>query len=390
MSRWRPMVLAESADSLLELARMVVGPIAIALAVTLVATPVVRRLAIAWSLYDRPDDGLKPHDRPIPYLGGLAMYLGWVVALIYVAISKSGLAETILYVIAGGTILMLTGLVDDIRHIRPGHKLFIQAVAAVVLLWGGIGDGLIHCLFAGGDATGETTSGAVALAAGGVIMFFIIAGAGNAINLIDGMDGLCAGVVAIAALGQAVLAGWLVGGPDGGNAAEVALVLAAVLFATCAGFLRYNSHPARIFMGDCGSLLLGFSAAVLIILSAHGGSLAVTAGSIMIFGFPVFDTALAIARRGLNGKPLFTGDRSHFYDQLRDRGLSVGKTVLICYSLGIIFTCLGTAVIYLRTVYWISLYAAVILLAVVGCRLFGLLRVDDSARRSEVAEKPPT
>ncbi|MCZ6815988.1 MAG: MraY family glycosyltransferase [Planctomycetota bacterium] len=384
------MVLAESADSLLELARMVVGPIAIALAVTLVATPVVRRLAIAWSLYDRPDDGLKPHDRPIPYLGGLAMYLGWVVALIYVAISKSGLAETILYVIAGGTILMLTGLVDDIRHIRPGHKLFIQAVAAVVLLWGGIGDGLIHCLFAGGDATGETTSGAVALAAGGVIMFFIIAGAGNAINLIDGMDGLCAGVVAIAALGQAVLAGWLVGGPDGGNAAEVALVLAAVLFATCAGFLRYNSHPAGIFMGDCGSLLLGFSAAVLIILSAHGGSLAVTAGSIMIFGFPVFDTALAIARRGLNGKPLFTGDRSHFYDQLRDRGLSVGKTVLICYSLGIIFTCLGTAVIYLRTVYWISLYAAVILLAVVGCRLFGLLRVDDSARRSEVTEKPPT
>ena len=384
------MVLAESADSLLELARMVVGPIAIALAVTLVATPVVRRLAIAWSLYDRPDDGLKPHDRPIPYLGGLAMYLGWVVALIYVAISKSGLAETILFVIAGGTLLMLTGLVDDIRHVRPGHKLFIQAVAAVVLLWGGIGDGLIHCLFAGGDATGETTSGAVALAAGGVIMFFIIAGAGNAINLIDGMDGLCAGVVAIAALGQAVLAGWLVGGPDGGNAAEVALVLAAVLFATCAGFLRYNSHPARIFMGDCGSLLLGFSAAVLIILSAHGGSLAVTAGSIMIFGFPVFDTALAIARRGLNGKPLFTGDRSHFYDQLRDRGLSVGKTVLICYSLGIIFTCLGTAVIYLRTVYWISLYAAVILLAVVGCRLFGLLRVDDSSRRSEVAEKPPT
>ena len=384
------MVLAESADSLLELARIVVGPIAIALAVTLVATPVVRRLAIAWSLYDRPDDGLKPHDRPIPYLGGLAMYLGWVVALAYVAISESDIARTILYVIAGGTILMLTGLVDDIRHIRPGHKLFIQAVAAVVLLWGGIGDGLIHCLFARGDATGETTSGAVALATGGVIMFFIIAGAGNAINLIDGMDGLCAGVVAIAALGQAVLAGWLVGGPDGGSAAEVALVLAAVLFATCAGFLRYNSHPARIFMGDCGSLLLGFSAAVLIILSAHGGSLAVTAGSIMIFGFPVFDTALAIARRGLNGKPLFTGDRSHFYDQLRDRGLSVGKTVLICYLLGIIFTCLGTAVIYLRTVYWISLYAAVILLTVVGCRLFGLLRVDDSARRSEVTEKPPT
>ncbi len=143
-------------------------------------------------------------------------------------------------------------------------------------------------------------------------------------------------------------------------------------------------------MGDCGSLLLGFSAAVLIILSAQGGSLAVTAGSIMIFGFPVFDTALAIARRGLNGKPLFTGDRSHFYDQLRDRGLSVGKTVLICYLLGIIFACLGTAVIYLRTVYWISLYAAVILLTVVGCRLFGLLRVDDSARRSEVTEKPPT
>ncbi len=384
------MVLAESADSLLELARMVVGPIAIALAVTLVATPVVRRLAIAWSLYDRPDDGLKPHDRPIPYLGGLAMYLGWVVALIYVAISKSGLAETILFVIAGGTLLMLTGLVDDIRHVRPGHKLFIQAVAAVVLLWGGIGDGLIHCLFAGGDATGETTFGAVALATGGVIMFFIIAGAGNAINLIDGMDGLCAGVVAIAALGQAVLAGWLVGGPDGGSAAEVGLILAAVLFATCTGFLRYNFHPARIFMGDCGSLLLGFSAAVLIILSAHGGSLAVTAGSIMIFGCPVFDTALAIARRGLNGKPLVTGDRSHFYDQLRDRGLSVGKTVLICYLLGIIFTCLGTAVIYLRTVYWISLYAAVILLTVVGCRLFGLLRVDDSARRSEVTEKPPT
>lgn len=384
------MFLAESANSFLELARPLVGPIAIALAVALVATPVVRRLAIAWSLYDRPDDGLKPHDRPIPYLGGLAMYLGWVVALTYAAISESGHAGAILFVIAGGTILMFTGLVDDIRHIRPGYKLCIQAMAAVVLLRGGIGDGLIHYLFAPDDAIVQTTTGPGALVAGGVIMFFIIAGACNAINLIDGMDGLCAGVVSVAALGHMALAGWLAGDSSDSGSGDTALVLSAVLFATCVGFLRYNLNPARIFMGDCGSLLLGFNAAVLIILSAQNGSPVVPIGAIMIFGFPVFDTALAIARRGLNGKPLFTGDRSHFYDQLRDRGLSVRTTVLICYAIGVFCACLGTAVLYLRTVYLLALYVAVILLTVVGCRLFGLLRVDDAARRSKVPENPAT
>lgn len=383
------MVLAVSAESLLELARSVVGPTAIALAVTLAATPAVRRLAVTWSLYDRPDDGLKPHDRPTPYLGGLAMYLGWVVALSCVAIWESDIRSTILFVIAGGTILMLTGLVDDIRHIRPAHKLFVQAVAAVVLLWGGLGDGLILRLFSPGDAIGQTPGGAAALAAGGVIMFFIIAGACNAINLIDGMDGLCAGVVAVAALGHMVLAGWLAGRYDGGSAADAALLQAAVLFATCAGFLRYNFNPARIFMGDCGSLLLGFNAAVLIILSAQHGSMRVVAGSIMIFGFPIFDTALAIARRRLNGRPLFIGDRSHFYDQLCDRGLTVRATVLICYGLGIFYACLGTAAIYLGTPYLIAVYSVVILLTAVGCRLFGLLRVDDTARVSEAAGKPP-
>jgi UDP-GlcNAc:undecaprenyl-phosphate GlcNAc-1-phosphate transferase len=360
-------------------------PAGLAFVITLLAVPVVRRTAVAFQLYDRPDSGLKPHARPIPYLGGLAMYLGWLAALHAAMWLIPSSRASIPWIVAAGSILMLTGLVDDLRGLRPGVRLLVQVVCAGLLLYGGIGRGiapaLLHPL---SDCLPVwLADGPVALALSGLICMGLLAGAANSTNLIDGLDGLCAGVLGISALGFALLAETL-GRTIGLTtpAAVLPSVLAAGLFGMCLGFLLYNFNPASIFMGDSGSLLLGFNVAVVLILFGELASWRWFVAAVAVFGFPIFDTALAISRRALNHRPLFRGDRSHFYDQVRDRGFSVRQTVLICYAIGLAFILLGAACLRLP---WACLIGLVIVcpiaLALLAWRL-GLLRVDDTADRS--------
>jgi len=342
------------------------------LGATLVTGPLVRALAIKLDFFDRPDAGLKPHEKPIPYLGGLAIYCGWLAGLLTAVGTDVFAFDVALPLLLAGTILMLVGLVDDIRHLPPKLRLLVQGGAALPLALTQVG------ATAGGVLLGELGVGITGVAVTILVAVFaaaLFAGATNSTNLIDGLDGLCAGVTAVAAAAFA-LAFWKAPAAD---VQVVGLVLALATVGGCVGFLFFNFKPASMFMGDSGSLLLGGSlAAMILIACATWGWRGLIAG-LLFGGVPIMDTSLAIVRRKLNGKPLFIGDRSHFYDQLRDHGCGVRQTVLICYAVGAVFGVVGNLCLHIDMVAVIALAVMVpVALAVTFVR-FGFLRVDNKA-----------
>jgi UDP-GlcNAc:undecaprenyl-phosphate/decaprenyl-phosphate GlcNAc-1-phosphate transferase len=374
-----------------------VWPFAAALIVTLLTCPFIRRMAVRLDLYDRPDSGLKPHERPIPYMGGVAMYLGWLGALIVAAFLTRSLRLEIAWIIVGGTLLMLTGLADDIRHLSPKFRLLVQAIVAGLLMYGGIGRECGRALITSfaDNLPSWAVSEPIVLGLSAAVCIFALAGAMNATNFIDGMDGLCAGIIGIASVGFFYVS--LAVPPAGDVLGPARSALCAAVFGACLGFLFFNSHPASIFMGDSGSLLLGYSSAVvMILLMEHPACRTHPSwrwfdGALIVFAVPVLDTGLAIGRRWINGRPLFTGDRSHLYDQLRDRGLSVRQTVLVCYAIGAGFAALGPLAVRLTRGQLFVLLMAIPLVAAMLFRAFGMLRVDDTAARSGESSKatPP-
>lgn len=361
-------------------------PIAASFAVTICAVPIVRRVAVTLGLYDKPDGGLKPHQHPIPYLGGVGMFCGWLASLGCVYVSTGRNHPVLLWLAGAGAVLMLTGLVDDLRHLPPKFRLLMQATVALMLLGVGVGRGISRPLLDALPAAlpGGAPEQGVQLVLSAGLCIFILAGATNATNLIDGMDGLCAGVLAIVAVGFALL-DVLPGGAPGlaSDAHVLRSALVQGMMGCCLGFLFFNFNPASIFMGDSGSLLLGFNVAAIMILFGDAPSWRGLAGCGLIFGFPILDTALAITRRWLNRRPLFLGDRSHIYDQLRDRGLSVRRVVIACYGIGLVFSGLGVVLTRLPLPYLVAGLVLTPTVAALICVLTGLLRRDAARKTGE-------
>ncbi|MFQ5354463.1 MAG: glycosyltransferase family 4 protein, partial [Thermodesulfobacteriota bacterium] len=309
---------------------------AAAFIVTLAATPVARKAAMVFGVYDRPENELKVHKKPIPYLGGLAILAG-LAAAVFVAsrfFSFNPLLMTGLYIAAA--LIALTGALDDILDIKQRYKFFIQIALALGLVAAGFRVELLPFW-------------PVVV----IISVFFIVGASNALNLLDGLDGLAAGVTSIAAIFFFII--FTKKGDVTG------MTLSASLAGATMAFLVFNFNPASIFMGDAGSMLLGLMLAVLMIWNSRGAydftSLFV---SILICGVPIFDTALAFTRRYLNNRPIFPGDRSHFYDQLRDRGFSVKKTALTSYALGGFFGVTALFVSVLPVLWGLVFFALVV------------------------------
>jgi len=314
------------------------------------------------------------------------MYIGWLAALV-VAVWRGGQFQLEFgLLVVGGTALMLTGLVDDIRHLRPTLRLLLQAAVAAILLYADIGRQAVAALLepAGAPTAEAVGGGVVGIVLSAAFCAAVLAGATNAANLIDGLDGLCAGILAIAMLGfLAVMTLLDERQPMSEVGGLLGVVLCAATLGACLAFLRSNFNPAALFMGDSGSLLLGFNVAVILILLAECASWRGLLAGLAVFAFPILDTALAVGRRWLNGRPLFTGDRSHLYDQIRDRGLSVRQTVLVCYGLGLAFAALGAGLVLLPMAWLLPAFFAVPILAGACCWACGMLRVDDAAARSE-------
>ena len=356
----------------------------IAFIATVLLTPLAIRAAHRFGVLDIPDKKLKPHARPTPYLGGTAICGAWAIAII--AAMVAGVIQdwaTAIPLLLGGVGMSVLGLVDDVRHLPPKVRLGAgAAIVATTIILTGAGFQLVYFVSSGlsnvlGVSMVVPQVAAVPLSV--LIGVFIVLGACNSSNLIDGLDGLCSGVTAIISFGFFVLAAHLAAWGYSENQDPVRLVLALAMFGAALGFLPWNFNPAKIFMGDAGSVLLGYNCGMLILLFAERGTFRWVIGALMIFALPVFDTALAMFRRWVAGRSIFEGDRSHFYDQLVQRGLSVKQTVVVCYALtimyaafGLLLTWVNVGVPIIRTRYAVLLYAGICIVTAIAAWSIGL------------------
>lgn len=319
---------------------------------SLAATWLCKEIAIKFGIVDRPDNLVKTHKEPIAYLGGIGMLVGLavgVLAAIYCLRNEDifdPALKWLLGILAGGAIACFVGLTDDIFDIKPSWKIFGQVVAAVVLLLVGIKPDLHYIT----DFLNLPLPHSLDIILSVFIVIFFVVGATNSLNLLDGLDGLCGGVTAIITVAMLILAIHLAtwGYSEVGD--PVRIIICLGLVGGVCGFLPFNRYPAKIFMGDAGSMLLGFMVAALMLLFAEGVPRWWMA-SIIVFGLPILDTAVALVRRLLNHRPLFVSDRGHIYDQMIDRGIPLKKTVAICYVLAGAYAVTGLTMSQIRTRY---------------------------------------
>ncbi|MDM8004691.1 MAG: MraY family glycosyltransferase [Phycisphaerae bacterium] len=353
--------------------------------VALIVTPIVRKIALTRGIVDQPDEFLKPHGRPIPYLGGVAIFAGWAAAILLALWMTNTVvtARVMVGVALAGFASMLIGLFDDLRVMPPLVKLVCNIGVAVILICFGIGDDLINVLTRHTGMQFGQEDRWIEFLYSVPLTIVIVVAACNATNLIDGLDGLCSGVLGIISAGFVILAVHLRVVYPASPLGDDRVVLAMGMLGAALGFLPYNVNPAKIFMGDAGSMLLGFNAAVLLLMFGEQRIVRWMIGATIIFGLPVADMLLAMVRRWRNGKPIMIGDRSHYYDQLRDRGLSIRRVAAISYLLALAFVVVGTSVVFIRTRYTILVFMAtigVVLAAIWKFKMAGIEREPTTAR----------
>ncbi len=332
---------------------------------SLAATALCKKIAIKFGIVDRPDDLVKTHKKPIAYLGGIGMLTGVTVGIL-ASIGRlqgeesSGLAlRWLLGILGGGAIACFVGLADDLFDIKPRQKILGQVLAAAVLLLVGVAPNLYHITNLLNLSLSQNVETLLEVA---IVIFFVL-GATNSLNLLDGLDGLCAGVTAIITIAMLVLSIHLATWGFSKVGDPVRIIICLALVGGACGFLPFNRYPAKIFMGDAGSMLLGFMMAALMILFAEHIPRWWMA-SIVVFGLPILDTAVALVRRVLNHRPLFVSDRGHIYDQMIDRGIPLKKTVAISYLLAGVYAVIGVMMSQIRTRYAAVVY--IIVFAVSG------------------------
>lgn len=301
---------------------------AVALVLALGLTPLVKRFAFKVGAIDKPN-ARKVHTRIMPRLGGLAIFLAFIGSFfIVLPFIPDGLLSAydrnlIRAMLAGGTIIVLTGALDDRFELSAKVKLLLQLVAASVVVFGfGVKIDLLNIPF--GQSMQEI-SGWISIP----LTIFWIVGVTNAINLIDGLDGLAAGVSGIAIATILVMA-FVLG-------FEPIILMSCLLLGGILGFLVFNFHPAKIFMGDSGSLFLGFMLATLSMIGFKQVTVVSLITPLLIIGVPIADTFFAIIRRWVNKRPIFAPDKGHLHHCLRELGFSHRKTVLIIYGVAAFF-----------------------------------------------------
>ena len=326
--------------------------------IAVIATPLFASFARVRGIVVAPRDD-RWHRRPTPLLGGVAIFLGVLVTL---AATVDLREQLWVVVVAGAFMAFALGLLDDLRHLAPATKLAGQALIGVVVVLGGVGEELIPfppLRF--------------------LITVFWIVGLMNAINLMDNMDGLAAGVTAIAAIMLAI-----VSAASPGPAALVAVVCAGA----AVGFLIHNFSPARVFMGDAGSLLLGYLLAMAALLHTAGAAANVAValiGPIVVLGLPIFDTFLVMTSRWWAGLPVSRGGRDHTSHRLAALGLSDRASVLLLYGVA---AALGATGLVLSSLS--ALVLPLVSLAVAILALFAVFLLEiDPARRAVSAPDDP-
>ena len=364
-------------NSRLEIFHGYMGVFLVSFLVALLITPLMRRIAISQGIVDRPSEARKIHRTPIAYLGGVAVYFGILAGILFAytapkhglitfhttKIELSGLPGGVpLSVLIGMTVIMLAGLWDDVVGTYPRLKIAWMLIAAGALATEDVGvkvaAGVVmpiaHALHLIPPSATEfafhvplplTILGYqdinidIIYWVGTAIIALFVLGACNASNLIDGLDGLLSGTTAIANAGLLVIALGLALADDGPRDAS-RIVLGLAVLGACLGFLPHNFNPATIFLGDAGSLMLGYCTIVLVLMLGDTGKTHLVLAGLIIYAIPIIDTTLAIVRRKMSGRSISSADDQHLHHILK-RALGVKGAVFVLYGIGIGFAGLG-------------------------------------------------
>ena len=280
--------------------------------------PIAKKVAIHVEAIDVPNER-KVHSKPMPRMGGLAIFFAFLCG--YMLFAES--TPQMLSILIGGFIILILGMIDDIKPIKARYKFLVQIFAACIVVF--YGNVLLNEITALGlHLTFSTPFNYI------ITIFFIVS-ITNAINLIDGIDGLASGVSSIYFTTIAVIAMLI----DKTTGLDVTLCL--IMLGSTLGFLLHNFNPASIFMGDSGSLFLGFIISVISLLGFKATTVTSLIVPLLILAIPIIDTLLAIGRRLLKGESIGTPDKEHLHHQLLKMKFGTKKTVLIIYGINILF-----------------------------------------------------
>jgi UDP-GlcNAc:undecaprenyl-phosphate GlcNAc-1-phosphate transferase len=308
------------------------GVFAVALVASFVLTRSVRDLAVRRGWLAVPGQGRHLHQTPLPRLGGVAIYLAFLISIAvamlfrgrFPSLSAAGM-RTLLTILIPATLILVLGIYDDIRSVGPYTKFAVQAVAAVLLFGGGLRILNVPVLF-GAHQFGWTV--------GLPLTILWVIGITNAFNLIDGLDGLAAGSGLFSTLVVFIVAIF--------SQSSLVSLLTIALAGAILGFLRFNFNPATIFLGDCGSLFIGFMLSALALEGAQKApTIIAVAIPVVSFGLPILETLLSVLRRLISGRPVFTADREHIHHKLLERGLSHRQVVIVLYAVSALFALLS-------------------------------------------------
>ena len=343
-----------------------------ALIVSFLMCPLVKSFAYKVGAIDVPKDNRRMHKKPVPRLGGLAIFLGFMVGLLLFVKIDYQLQGILL----GAVIIVVLGVVDDISPLRAGFKFIVQIVAALVAVYHGV---LINVL-SNPNLFSDAPYWQLGWLAVPVTVVWIV-GITNAVNLIDGLDGLANGISTISAITMLVIA-LLV------SENQIAIVMAALVGA-CLGFMPYNRNPAKMFMGDTGSTFLGY---ILATISIEGlfkyYAIVSFAVPFLLLGLPIFDTAFAILRRLAHGQSPMLPDRGHVHHRLIDMGLNQKQAVAALY---VVSSILGLSAVVLTTsgeLKAMMLLLALAAVAYVAARVIFPREIAESAKKKEQEAAP--
>ena len=354
----------------LQLVLRVLMAIGIAIIISFLATPLVKALAYKVGAIDVPKDGRRMHKTPIPRLGGLAIFLAFLLStLLFAEIDRQMKG-----ILMGAVIIVILGVLDDIMTLRALPKFFIQILAASIAVY----HGCVIQFVSNSNLFSDTLYINLGWLSVPVTIIWIVA-ITNAVNFIDGLDGLAVGVSAISAGSLLVIALMVAEG-------NIAIVIAALLGA-CIGFIPYNFNPAKIFMGDTGSTFLGYILATLSIQGLFKMYAIISfAVPFLILGVPIFDICFAFLRRIAKGQNPMIADRGHVHHRLIDMGFSQKQSVAITYMITAI---LGLAAVVLTTsgeFKAMFLIGSVFIVGAIGMRL---IFADHSNEKQEPEQLPP-
>jgi UDP-GlcNAc:undecaprenyl-phosphate GlcNAc-1-phosphate transferase len=360
------------------------GLAAVAAVVTLALTPLVRFVSNRLGLVDEPSDR-KVHTKPIPRLGGVAIYLGFMTAVAVQLAGerwfgfKGGLLVTDLGPLTGAligmTLVFVIGVVDDVWTLEAKWKLLGQVFAACIVVAMGLRLDFIGNPFGGGLVDLGVWSYPLTI--------LWIVGFTNVINLMDGLDGLAAGVTAIAATAFLVLANL--------TNQLTAAAMAAALAGSCVGFLRYNFNPASIFMGDSGSMFLGFTLATIALVGVLKSAAAITLVlPLLIIGVPLFDTGTAIVRRVRHQQPMHLADKGHIHHRLLSHGFSQRQAVLVIYAWSALLAIGGYSMRFVPSVVKAGVFIVLAALSALMAYWLGLLEPASVSAEPEGSDQKPT